>query len=268
MRTLLVKILIITILGVPLKLRLEHSVQRSRTELKLQGTTLSIQLRSKLSQNLAIALFGGFRAVTADVIYIFQVHRSWEDQIWYKLKEGAELCVVLQPHAISFWDLGSWHMAWNASYAESINHKYPSKAYRTKIQQGWIKAGRDFLEQGIQNNPDTYDLYFRQGWLIKEKYNDPLGAVPYLLKANSFPNTPLYVSRMIGHMYEQGGKTQEAYDWWKQLWAQDHNKNPTQLWSKIQEWGREAEEKLNVPASQRIFSFKKESNTLQQPKPQ
>lgn len=258
-----IKIVLIAVFGFFIKLPFEGNIQRARQNQKLDSTTLSITLRSKLSQNLAIALLGGFRALTADFIWLSQVHISWEDQVWYKLKEGAELCAILQPHAISFWDLGSWHMAWNASYSESANPKYPSLAYRLKLKQDWIEAGRDFLERGIQNNPNSWELNFSQARLLKDRCREPSSAIPYVLKAFEQPEAPTYVGRMVGHMYEDAGKSQEAYQWWVKLWNEDHDKHPGQLYDKIHAWGAEWEEKLNIPPSQRIFSFKKESNRLE-----
>jgi len=134
------------------------------------------------------------------------------------------------------------------------------------MQRDWIRAGKKFLEEGIKNNPDNYDLYFKLGWLIYQKLDDPLGSVPYFIKASSYPDAPLYVGRMVGHMYEKGGRTREAYDWWKQLWAQDHQKTPDQLWCKIAQWGHEAEEKLKIPPAERIFPSKPKAAKHNHPK--
>jgi hypothetical protein len=231
----------------------EEALHRSRQESHLgSGEGLSIELRARLGQNLAVALLSGFRGIVADFVWL-GAHSAWEDQKWFKMKEGIELTVLLQPHSISFWDIGAWHFAWNASYGESVNPKYPSDAYRLKVQRDWILAGKAFLERGLENNPDNWDLKFKLGWLIYQKLNDPLGSVPWLKKANEYPEAPLYVGRMVGHMLVKGGHHREAYEWWKQLWFQDHAKHPDQLWHKIAQWGREAEQKLGIPPSQRVF---------------
>lgn len=231
----------------------EESLLRARRDQRLgAGEILSIELRARLGQNLAVALLSGFRGIVADFVWL-GAHSAWEDQKWYKMREGIELAVVLQPHSISFWDIGAWHFAWNASYGESVNPKYPSDAYRLKVQRDWILAGKAFLEQGIQNNPDSWDLKFKLGWILYQKLNDPLGSVPWFKKAGAYPEAPLYVHRMVGHMLVKAGHHREAYEWWKQLWAQDHARHPEQLWKKIAQWGREAEDKLGIPPSQRVF---------------
>jgi hypothetical protein len=262
------KIVVFLLIAIPLKWLGEDALQRSREDLKLENVGLAIELRSKLGQNLAIALLSGFRGIVADLVWL-KAHGAWEEQRWYKMKEGIELTVVLQPHSISFWDIGAWHMAWNASYGESVNMKYPSEAYRKKTQKDWILAGKKFLEQGIRNNPNAYDLYFKLGWLIYQKLEDPLAAVPYLRQASTYPDAPLYVVRMVGRMYEKGEKKQEEYEWWKQLWMEhlrDPKANPQQLWYKIEQWGAEAEETLKIPNAERVFPSKTKSRTVKSSK--
>ncbi|MCC7518386.1 MAG: hypothetical protein IT578_04285 [Verrucomicrobiae bacterium] len=237
----------------------EDALRRSRGAHRLgAGEAISVKLRARLGQNLAVALLSGFRGIVADFVWL-GAHSAWEDQKWYKMREGIELAVVLQPHSISFWDIGAWHFAWNASYGESVNPKYPSDAYRLKVQRDWILAGKTFLEQGILNNPDNWDLKFKLGWIYYQKLKDPLGSVPWFKKASAYPEAPLYVGRMVGHMYVKGERTREALEWWKKLWAEDHARHPEQLWHKIAQWGHEAEEKLAIPTSQRVFPAPKKS---------
>jgi hypothetical protein len=256
-------IIIILAIAVPCKWLLEEVVHKARIQAKMEDVILTTELREKLGQNLAVALLSGFRGIVADFIWI-QGHDAWENEVWYKLRDSIELAVLLQPHSISFWDIGAWHMAWNISYGESINPRYPSDAYRLKAQRDWIEAGRRLLEEGIRNNPDQYDLYFKMGWLIDQKLKDPLRSVPYFKIAATYPQAPTFVSRMIGHMYNKAGRTSEAYDWWKYLWKQDHKANPDQMWDKIALWGHEAEEQLKIPPSERVFPTpKKRPATMQ-----
>ncbi len=152
-------------------------------------------------------------------------------------------------------------MAYNVSYYEKSNPKYPNNAYRLKAHRDWMEAGKKFLESGIRDNPNRDELYFALGWLIQDKFkfNDPWNAIPYLKKAAEFPDAPLYTGRMVGHMYVEAGKTREAYEWWKKLWTEDHQKNPNQLWNKIAKWGREAETKLDIPMKERFFPLEEKS---------
>lgn len=251
-KRLALKILAVLICAGALKQPFEESLQASSRRLNLRGKALSLELRSKLGQNLAVALLSGFRGVVADFVWI-RAHHFWEDQVWFKMKEGIELAVVLQPHSIPFWDLGSWHMAWNASHAEGNNPTYSSDAYRLRMKEAWIQAGNDFLKEGIRNNPDSYDLHFKMGWLLYQRLNNPLAAAAEFEKAAAYENAPLYIGRMIGHMFERAKQPRMAYECWKKLWMQDHQKTPDQLWHKIEEWGAEAEDELKIPHEERVF---------------
>ncbi len=247
------RIALILVLGAIIKFSWETSLERDYQEHKAGNVGLSVELRSKLGQNLAVALLSGFRGIVADFVWI-GAHTAWEDQVWYKMKEGIELAVILQPHSISFWDIGSWHFAWNASYGESVNPKYKSDAYRKKMQQMWILEGKKFLEDGIKNNPDVYDLYFKMGWLLYQKLDDPIGAVPYLERASKYPEAPLYVGRMVGRMFEKANRPEDAYKWWKKLWTEGNRaEHPEQLWYKIALWGAQSEKDLKIPESERVF---------------
>lgn len=252
LKKIVVKIVLVCVLAVGIKWIWEKSLDASCVELKLGTESLTGKTRLQLGQNLAMAFLSGFRGVTADFMWL-RAYDYWETKTWVKLKECVELATLLQPHATSFWDIGSWHMAWNASYAESVNENYLSKAYRLKMEREWVDAGRAYLERGIENNPSDWNLWFKMGWIFYQKYRDPLGAVSYFKKAAARPDAPLYVRRMVGHSYTKAGKIREAYEWWKKLWAEDHHLQPGELWYKIAAWGREAENELKIPMSQRIF---------------
>jgi hypothetical protein len=255
------RLLPIILLGLPIKVLMEKPIHQYRLEHKLAGPRVSMDVRDKVGQNMAVAILGGFRGFVSDIIWIMQVHISWENEIWYKLKDGVELAALLQPHSKFFWDTGAWHMAWNASYAESINQRY-TREHRKKVEKAWIQEGRDFLQKGVENNPDDYLLYHRMGWLYREKMEDPAGAIPYLKKAYSFPEAPLFVGTMVGHMCVESGKHREAWEWWKHLWLNPRDGESEPLRARILRWGIESEEKLALPEHERFFSLQKNSLKL------
>jgi hypothetical protein len=62
---------------------------------------------------------------------------------------------ALQPRVLLFWDTAAWHMAWNASVAAMNDRNQPRLALRVKAQREYFALGKDFLERGIENNPDV-----------------------------------------------------------------------------------------------------------------
>ena len=55
------KFAVILVVAIALKLTFENSLHASRVDLKLGGPAFSLELRTKLGQNFAVALFSGFR---------------------------------------------------------------------------------------------------------------------------------------------------------------------------------------------------------------
>lgn len=244
---------------------MESAIVQERKEQKYNTGRFDIRMREQMPQIAAVALLGGFRGVVCDFIWI-AAHGSWERQEWFKMRQYFELVTTLQPMSVHYWETSAWHMAWNISYAVSQDPKEPRARNRERARRQWIEAGRAFLERGIENIPEKYDLYFQLGWLIMQKQdyvdvetNRPghhfVEAADHFKRAwNKFPgDAPTYVSRMAGHCYMKAERWQEARDWWCYLWNTDRAAREDQMWHKIEEWGRECEDKLNLPAEQRCF---------------
>jgi hypothetical protein len=254
------------------KAPLEHSICADRIGAGIKLTQITPQIRSAIPQTMAIALLGGFRGVVADFVWI-QAHGAWERQEWYKMPQYFRVVTTLQPKSTLYWQTAAWHMAWNISYAVSQSPTIGKPATREYARRQWIEEGRAFLLEGIKNVPDRYDLYFHLGWLIMQKQDymdrDPTTGFPgkHFMEAapwfdfswEKFPKeAPIYVSRMAGHCYMKAERWQEARDWWCELLKEDpdRTKHPDQMWHKIEEWGRECEDKLNLPAEKRCFPAK------------
>src|ERR1051325_3919915 len=260
-------ILIILALILATKTPLESSIQKDRKELKYNTGRFTLGMRQQIKQLGAVAILGGFRGVVCDFVWI-AAHGSWEKQEWFKMKQYFEVVTSLQPMSVLYLETSAWHMAWNISYSVSQNPKEPRAAKRELARRQWIEEGRKFLEKGIENIPEKYDLYFHLGWLIMQK-QDYLDAqlnqpgLHYLEAAKRFQETwqkfpneaPTYVSRMVGHCYMKAEQWQMARDWWCGLLKEDpqRTKHPDQMWHKIEEWGRECEDHLALAGSQRCF---------------
>ena len=68
MKKRLIQIAVVLILALGVKWMWEGSLQRASARLKLGGTGISLELRSRLGQNLAVALLSGFRGIVADFV--------------------------------------------------------------------------------------------------------------------------------------------------------------------------------------------------------
>lgn len=242
-------------------LPVEHSVRAQRTHLKYENTHVTFEMREAIGQNLAIALLAGLRGVVADFLWI-QSHTFWEKREWLRQYRNIEVVVTLQPQSVMFWDLGQWHMAWNIGYGARSDPKNRTQAEGIKREREWHEKARVFLERGIENIPNRYDLYFLMGWLYYGKLSKDCDEPPcraafckaaeYFGKASSFPDAPQFVTRIYPRALEQCGDLTAAYEQWKVLWFQDHTK-VEQAWNIIEREIKRLEDQLKIPNDKRVF---------------
>ena len=232
-------------------LPLQQSIERQRLRLKFGGAPVTRQMRDVIGQGMVIGLLAGFRGVVADFIWN-QAHDNWEKKQWFLQYNKMQVVTTLQPQSVLFWDAGAWHMAWNIGYAERVDTNNSTVAQGIKRELVWHERARQFLLRGIQNIPNRYELYFKLGWLYDQKFKDPdLAAEQYGIAAQ-FPDAPGYVVRLHCRKLAESGKLDEAYQCWKQLWFQDHNKVP-QLWNIVKRELCSIENELHIPDGQRVF---------------
>jgi len=260
MRTYLLVAILLVGVGLAL-LPVENSVRAERLRLKYGGARVTFELREAIGQNLAIALLAGLRGLVADFLWI-QSHGFWEKREWLRQYRDIEVVVTLQPQSVMFWDLGSWHMAWNIGYGALSDPANRTKAEGIKREREWHEKARAFLERGIENIPNRYDLYFSLAWLYYEKLSKDCDEPPcskafcqaaeYLKKAASFSDAPQVVPRLYARALEKCGDSRAAYEEWKQLWFQDHSK-VQQAWSVIAREIKRLENELKVADDKRVF---------------
>jgi hypothetical protein len=186
----------------------------------------------------------------------------WEKKEWLRQYRDMVVVVTLQPQSVLFWDLGQWHMAWNIGYGARSDQKNRTQAEGIKREREWHEKAREFLERGIENIPNRYDLYFYMGWLYYEKLSRDCDEPPcqeavcksaeYFGKASQFADAPQFVPRVYARALEKCGNVRAAYEEWKHLWFLDHAKTE-QAWAIIEREIRRLEEQLQIPNGQRVF---------------
>ncbi len=231
-----------------LRLPAEHAIYDARVKHNLQSTSLNIGSREQIGQLGFIAALSGFRALVADVLFI-QAHVAWERTDWPRVLLLFREVTTLQPHAILFWDMAAWHMAWNASTAALNDRSQPSQARRIKAQREYFDLGRDFLEDGIRNNPDSAKLYEALARLYRDKYKDHERASEYFLAASEKPGAMSYTKRFSAYELSYAeGREGEAYDRLRELYDQGERERLPTLISRL----KFLEDKLTIPLDQRI----------------
>lgn len=231
-------------------LPLQGQLAREAQAAHFRKTSLDIDLRERIGQAGFLAALSGFRSPLAAILWI-EAHSAWENTEWGRMAGLFDTVTTLQPRSLTYWDMAAWHMAWNASIAALQNEKQPSEALRIKAQREYFDLGRDFLERGIKNNPDRYQLYLQLAVLLRDKFEDHCAAAVAFEKAASFPDAPPYAARFAGYeLAKCPGRERDAYDKLRALWFQGEKQRLPSLINLL----RDMENRLDIPSAERIDS--------------
>jgi tetratricopeptide (TPR) repeat protein len=231
-----------------LKLPIEHDLAAQHRHEHFRGVEFNLDLRENLGQLGFIAALSGFRAIVADALFI-QAHVAWERTEWGRILLLFRHITTLQPRVLLFWDTAAWHMAWNASVAAMNDRTQPRLALRVKAQREYFALGKDFLERGIQNNPDRPQLYEALARLYKEKYKDHERAAEFYAKAAALPDAAMFDRRFSAYELSYcEGREREAYERLRRLYDEGEQERLPTLITRL----RFLEDKLKIPQDQRI----------------
>lgn len=234
-------LIIILAVFMPAKLKMELACQQNSPGL------FSLDLREKIGQSAFVAVLGGFRSVIADLLFI-DAYSAWERTDWTLLLLRLRQATELQPHAILFWEMAGWHMAWNAGTA-ALEDESKSPATRRRLQAEYLNLGEDFLVRGVAHNPEKSELYEALARLYRDKFHDHARAAENFEKASHLPGHASYDERFSAYELSYcEGREHEAYDRLRALYERGEKERLPRLIKQL----RAMEERLNIPASERI----------------
>ena len=237
----------ILVFGV-MKLPAEHELFAEHRQGHFRDVEFNLDLREKIGQLGFIAALSGFRSIVADILFI-QAHVAWERTEWGRVLSLFWQVTTLQPRSVLFWDMAAWHMAWNASVAAMNDPSQSRLALRVKAQREYFALGKDFLERGIENNPDKPQLYESLARLYQLKYNDHARASEFYAKAAALPGAPDYDERFAAYELSYcEGREREALERLRQLYDTSEKERLPTLIARI----KFLENKLDIPQDRRI----------------
>jgi len=223
--------------------RLEHRMENTR----LGGFKPTASLRQQAGQAGFIAALGGLRAAVADLLWI-RASGAWRDVQYGRMKLLFDTCTAMQPRRVLFWDVSAWHMAWNGA-AHIENHEPDPVARKAKMRE-FFMLGKDFLERGIENNPDSWELYERLGALYRDKLKDFENASKAYDEASKRPGHLEFTRRFAAYyLAEVPGREREAYDRLMALFNESEHEWLLTLFRQIQK----LEAKLDIPDARRVW---------------
>ncbi len=155
----------------------------------------------------------GLQELAADFLWLTMNHHYLE-QHFAKMIPYLRTITWINPHFLKAYKLGAWNFIYNMTVATDSN--FQKEMYK--------RAGISLLEQGIENNPHRYELYFELGWTYYQKLKQYDLAIQYFSLARKYEHPP-YVDRMLAHAYEKNGQLLEAWKLWRQLLKDEGQKN-------------------------------------------
>jgi hypothetical protein len=246
------RVIAVVLLGVfgVLKGPAEKALDAAQRQAGLRSTVLDLDLREMVGQMGFLAALSGFRSPLAALLWI-EAHNAWERTEWGRMAALFDAVTTLQPRSLLYWDMASWHMAWNASTAALQDTSQPSEALRVRSQRQYFRLGRDYLERGLKNNPESFFLYRSLAILLRDKFEDHCGAGAAFLRASQLPGAPAYIARFAGYeLAKCPGREKMAYELLKKLYETEPEARKPALLTTL----KELEKKLDVPEAQRINS--------------
>jgi hypothetical protein len=206
----------------------EEQTQREFEEKGLLFRPLESGVKEKIGQTCAAVALGGLRSVVATFLNL-AAYGSFENRDWVKLGEQFDLIVALQPRTAYYWDVGAWHMSYNAAVDYKENEELPA-ARQEALHRAYVLKGRAFLERGVVNNPNEWTLLSSLGrfYGTPSKYPDYAKSAESYERAWKTGQARHYESRAwLYSLARVEGRSSEALALARQLFARDGNRVDT-----------------------------------------
>ncbi len=150
-------------LRLPFELRLTEDLRQA----ELMPPKLEVRTGERIGQTFSAVSLGGLRTLVATFLNL-RAFTFFTQQRWADVESTYEMIVDLAPRTRYYWDTGSWHQAYNAaSYYHYENDDLPPLRRKLAWRDSILK-GREFLENGIRNNPGDPQMLESLGFLLAD----------------------------------------------------------------------------------------------------
>jgi tetratricopeptide (TPR) repeat protein len=240
-------ILILVVLGV-VKVPIEQALTESLRARGLQAPPPELGWQENFGQ-MALSSLGGLRNLVASISYL-EAYAAWEDLDWGRVDTLMTFATRLQPTEPTYWDEGSWHMAFNAAGAY-LRDKKLRYAIKHKLYNDHVQRGITILEEGLKFNPEHPLLLKSLGYIYMIQKKDSRLAAKYFLEAHAHGAPSMY-ERFAAYelvKVDDRASSEKAYEILKRYY--DKGAPFTKMESLLRDL-RILESRLNIPVSQRI----------------
>ena len=153
------------------RLPVEQAMTKDLQGIGLLSPPLEPDMKKRIGQNSWAIALAGLRTFVATIAHL-QATEAFGACNWSKVENSMETAAEFSPRGTYYWDMGAWHMAYNASSWYRHDSKLPPVRAKAESQR-WIEKGRRFYERGIANNPGDWQLPAMLGQLLSDPRRDP-----------------------------------------------------------------------------------------------
>ncbi|MDQ2985955.1 MAG: hypothetical protein M3R13_04455 [Armatimonadota bacterium] len=187
-----------------------------------------------LSIDQLLASVAGLREMVAGILWV------QSDEYFHTGQFDAILPVIrlvtwLDPRQIEVYSTGAWHIGYN--FTDEQN----------RSDRRYIPLALQLLDEGVRNNPNTYELYYDTGWMYHQKIDDNHpAAVDWFKQALSKPDieTIPAIKSILSAAYIKNGQVEEALaHYWK---LQQENQAEFDKTKNHEFWNRKDTQEQNV----------------------
>ncbi|MCP5535955.1 MAG: hypothetical protein H7A51_06930 [Akkermansiaceae bacterium] len=188
--------------------------------------------KRELGQVSAAAVLGGMRSPIASIENL-RAFVHFENLDWAKVETSYQIITALQPQTTHYWDTGAWHLHTNASVYYKEN-KDLSPFKQSAMRRRYIDKGSAFLEEGVRQNPDNWQLHnaLARLWSDYHKLPDLKRALKHYEDTLACKSLPDYKRTQLMRftfytMTRVKGREKDAYTMGRELFdASDRNHTP------------------------------------------
>ncbi|MEO1856973.1 MAG: hypothetical protein ABGY95_06360 [Rubritalea sp.] len=155
-----------------LRMPFEQKLSEELAEAHLLTPSFDQESRASLSQKAFVASFGSLRPIFAAFTALTSTKYHGNGD-WEKLEQAIDTTVLLDPYNSYYWDLGAWHLAYNAS-ASSLENEKLAPLQRKALFKEYVYKGDELYARGIAANPRNVQLRLERArlWSSKHKIED------------------------------------------------------------------------------------------------
>ena len=156
---------------------------------------LAIDVKEKIGQNSMVVALAGLRTLVAAFTHL-QTTEKFTKALWNEVEDHAETTVRLSPRTPYYWDIGGWHIGYNAASSYRSDHDLPKLRAEAEARR-WVAKGREFFERGARNNPGEWRLWAQLGSFCSNSsfFPDDAKAAEAYGKAAATGKAPMSVDR-------------------------------------------------------------------------